>query len=93
MNSKAVGFGVIAILIGVLAGYLVWGASSQTLDGELASVKGKLAEARKAAVQEGALATKLQELEGQLKQASERLTSEKDAREKLEALVAKKGKK
>ena len=81
--------GIVAILIGLFIGYLSWGASAGKLSTELTAAKAKVAEAQQAAVREGALATKVQDLESQLKQASESLGKEKETREKLEKLAAK----
>ena len=84
--------GIIAILIGIVVGYLVWGSHLQRLADELAAVKGQLAEARQVAQREGAVATRIQEVEGQLKQATESLGKERELREKLEKLTAAKKK-
>ena len=79
---------ILAVLAGLLAGYLVWGARSRQLQSELATVKAHLAEADRATGQQGALATRLQEVEAYLKAATESLTREQEARAQLEKLAA-----
>jgi Tfp pilus assembly protein FimT len=84
-----VGIAIVALLVGAGAAYLVWGAGAQRVEGELSQVKARLAEAQQAAVREGAMATKVQELEAQIKSAAEALKTEQEARAKLEAVAAK----
>ena len=84
-----VGIAIVALLLGVGAAYLAWGAGAQRLESELSQAKARLAEAQQAAVREGAVATKVQELEAQIKSAAEALKTEQEARAKLEAVAAK----
>jgi cell division protein FtsB len=79
---------IVAILIGLLVGYLFWGAASRRQEAELAQARASLAEAQKAAAaQEQSLAQRLQALEAQLKEISDRLAAEKAARTRLEGQV------
>ena len=53
MDGKKVTIvGIIAILVGLLVGYLMWGAQTKALQGELDQIKSRLAEAQKAATRE-----------------------------------------
>jgi uncharacterized protein HemX len=80
---------IIAILIGLLVGYLFWGSSARRQEAELVQAQASLEEARKsAAAQEQALSQKLQALETQLKEVSDRLTAEKEARTRVESQVS-----
>ena len=89
MDGKKVTIvGIIAILIGLLAGYLFWGTQSKQVASELEAARKSLAEAQQPTSQEAALAAKLQEVEAQLKQVTERLNSERELRQKLEAQVS-----
>jgi uncharacterized protein HemX len=89
---QAVVVAVIAVVVGLGVGWITWGRPSQDLAGELATVRKTLDEARQAATREGALATKVQQMEAQIKQASESLKSEQELRQKLEKLAATKKK-
>lgn len=81
---------IIAILVGLLVGWLYWGSQSSQLDAELSRAKASLtAQAEKAASQEKAMTAKLQEVEAQLKQLTEQLAKEKEARGKLQTRAAK----
>jgi septal ring factor EnvC (AmiA/AmiB activator) len=80
--------GIVAILIGLLVGYLLWGTQVKDVAAQLAQVKGQLAQAQAAVTQEKALAAKVQALEAQLRQVEEQLRAEKAAREKLQASIS-----
>ena len=80
---------IIAILIGLLVGYLMWGAQTKSLQGELDQLKARLTEAQKAATREKELSAKLAGIEAQLKQMSDDLAAEKAKREKMQAAVSK----
>ena len=80
---------IIAILVGILVGYLMWGANTKTLQGELDQLKARLTEAQKAATREKELSDKLAQMEAQLKQVSDDLAKEKANREKMQAAVSK----
>ena len=82
---------IIALIVGLGIGYLVWGAQARQLESEAGAVKASLAQAQQAAVREGQMATKVQGIEAQIKKATEDLKTETDAREKLEKLAAKLG--
>lgn len=85
-GKKVTLIAILAVVVGILVGYLVWGNQAQQLANEVAAVK---ARAQQAGVQEGMMATKLQQIEAQIKEAVERLKAEQDQRQKLEALAAK----
>jgi uncharacterized protein HemX len=78
---------VVTLLVGLGLGYLVWGAQARTQTAEMEKVQAALSAARQGASQEGALATKIQETERRIKQASEELAKETELREKLEKLA------
>jgi uncharacterized protein HemX len=80
---------IVAILIGLLVGYLMWGSQSKSLQGELDSMKARLAEAQKAATHEKELSDKLAAMEAQLKQVMDDLAKEKAKREQMQAQMAK----
>lgn len=80
---------IIAILVGLLVGYLMWGAQTKTLQGELDQLKARLAEAQKAATREKELSDKLAQMEAQLKQVSDDLAKEKARREQMQTAVSK----
>ena len=88
MKSMAPLVAIVAFVVGVGAGYLAWGARTHQLESEGGQVKARLAEAQQAPVREGAMATKVQELEAQIKKATEDLKREQEARIKLEAIAA-----
>jgi hypothetical protein len=90
MDGKKVTIvGIIAILVGLLVGYLMWGAQTKALQGELEQIKARLAEAQKAATREKELSDKLGQMEAQLKQVSDDLAKERARREQMQATVAK----
>jgi uncharacterized protein HemX len=90
MDGKKVTIvGIVAILIGLLVGYLWWGAQSKSLQGELEQVKARLVEAQKAATHEKELSEKLTQMDAQLKQVTDDLAKEKETREKLQAQISK----
>lgn len=90
MDGKKVTIvGIVAILIGLLVGYLWWGAQSKSLQGELDQLKARLTEAQKAATHEKELSEKLTQMEAQLKQVTDDLAKEKETREKLQAQISK----
>ena len=89
-GKKVTLFAILAVVVGILIGYLVWGNQAQQLQNEVAAVKAKV---QQSGIQEGMMATKLQQIEAQIKEATERLKSEQDQRQKLEALAAKQQKK
>jgi cytochrome c-type biogenesis protein CcmH/NrfG len=80
---------VVAILIGLLVGYLMWGAHVKTLRGELDQLQARLAEAQKAATHEKELSEKLTQMEAQLKQLGDDLAKEKARREQMQAQISK----
>jgi len=80
---------IVAILIGLLVGYLMWGAHMKTLNAELDQVKSRLAEAQKAASREKELTEKLTAMEAQLKQLTDDLAKEKARREQMQMQLSK----
>ena len=90
MDGKKVTIvGIVAILVGLLVGYLMWGAQTKALQGELDQIKSRLAEAQKAATREKELSDKLVQMEAQLKQVSDDLGKEKARREQMQGAVSK----
>ena len=90
MDGKKVTIvGIVAILIGLLVGYLMWGAQTKSLQGKLEQVNASLAEAQKAATREKELSGKLAQMEAQLKKMSDDLAKEKAKREQMQAQVSK----
>jgi uncharacterized protein HemX len=90
MDGKKVTIvGIVAILIGLLVGYLWWGAQTKSLQGELDQLKSRLAEAQKAATREKELSEKLATMEAQLKQMSDDLAKEKARREQMQTQISK----
>ena len=80
---------IVAILIGLLVGYLMWGSQAKSLQGELDQLNARLAEAQKAASHEKELSEKLAQMETQLKQVTDDLAKEKAKREQMQAKMAK----
>ncbi len=80
--------GIVAVLIGLLIGYLSWGVQAGKVASELTEVKTKLTEGQQAAAREGELATKVQGIEAQIKEATASVSKEHEARQKLEKLAA-----
>ena len=78
---------IVAILIGLLVGYLMWGAHMKTLRGELDQLQARLAEAQKASTREKELSDK--QMEAQLKQMNDDLAKEKARREQMQAQISK----
>jgi peptidoglycan hydrolase CwlO-like protein len=83
---QAVVVGIVAVVVGIAIGFFAWGSPARQLESEVAAAR---TQAQQASVQEGTVATKIQALEAQVKQALEGFKSEQDQRQKLEALVAK----
>jgi uncharacterized protein HemX len=79
---------IVAILIGLLVAYLMWGTQTKSLRSELDQLDARLAEAQKAAMREKELSDKLAQMEAQLKQVSDDLAEETARREELEAQVS-----
>mgnify|MGYP003578718556 CR=1 FL=1 len=80
---------IIAILVGLLVGYLWWGAQSKSLQGELDQLKSRLAEAQKGATREKELSDKPAQMNAQLKQLSDDLAKERARREQMQAQISK----
>jgi hypothetical protein len=77
--------GIVAILVGLLIGWLYWGSGHRTLQDEVARAR---AQAEQAARQEQAAAAKLGDVERRLGELQAELAREKAAREALEARVS-----
>ena len=80
---------IVAILIGLLVGYLMWGAHMKTLRGELDQLQARLAEAQKASTREKELSDKPAQMEAQLKQMNDDLAKEKARREQMQGQISK----
>jgi hypothetical protein len=91
MDGKRVTvIGIIALIIGLLVGYLWWGNRATQTASELLGLRTRLAQAEKAATtQEEALGAKLRGLEAKLKEVTDALNRERAARAQLEASVSK----
>ena len=87
MDSKKVTVvAIVLLLVGILAGYLYWGTKTGALEKDLAAAR---AQAQQATAQVDAMGAKLKSLEAQLKELTDKLAAEKEAREKLQARVSK----
>src|SRR5207247_4177048 len=75
---------IVLLLVGLLTGYLYWGRSGKQLADELSAAKARLAEAQQAQAGEAAMKAKLDAAEAQLKQLTEQLAREREARQTLE---------
>ena len=80
---------IVLLLVGLLGGYLFWGQPGKRLTDDLAAARARLAEAEQARTGEAAMKAKLDAAEAQLKQLTEQLAREREARQKLEARVGK----
>lgn len=89
MNRKPTIVAIVALIIGLLIGYLFWGYQGKQLETALAAAKADLAAAEKSRVPGEALAAKVKGLEEQLKQVTESLAKEKELREKAQAKLSK----
>ena len=87
-GTRVTVIGIIAILIGLLVGYLFWGYRSKQVESELTAAKAQFADAQKAADQGTAVAEKLKALEAQLKEVTASLEKERAARAELQARVS-----
>jgi uncharacterized membrane-anchored protein YhcB (DUF1043 family) len=72
------------LLIGVLAGYLMWGLPTRNVARQLDDAKTQLTEQRHRADE---LQSKFAETESELKRAAEGLRRERELREKFEDMV------
>jgi Tfp pilus assembly protein PilO len=79
---------IVAILVGLLVGYLFWGYPLRTTQGELDQLRARLAEVQRAADREKELSAKLEGLESQLKQVTDDLAKEKERREQMQMTVS-----
>jgi hypothetical protein len=72
------------LLIGVLAGYLIWGFPTRNVTRQLDDAKAQLTEERGRAAE---FQSKFAETESELKRAAEGLRRERELREKYEEMV------
>ena len=75
----------VALLIGVLAGYLMWGLPTRDVARQLDDAKAQLTEERSRAAE---LQSQFADTESELKRAAEGLRRERELREKLEEMVS-----
>jgi hypothetical protein len=73
------------LLIGVLAGYLMWGLPTRDVARQLDDAKAQLTEERSRAAE---LQSQFADTESELKRAAEGLRRERELREKLEEMVS-----
>ena len=73
------------LLIGVLAGYLMWGLPTRNVARQLDDAKAQFTEERGRAAE---LQSKFSETESELKRAAEGLRRERELREKYEEMVS-----
>jgi hypothetical protein len=72
------------LLLGILAGYVLWGHRSRDLEGQLKAVQGREAAEKQRADD---LRSRVAEIEAQVKRLTDDLTAERDLRHKYEGLV------
>jgi hypothetical protein len=84
-GRKAIVVAIVAVLVGLLIGWLYWGTGTRRLEDELARVR---AQAEQAGRQEEAMTAKLADVERRLGEVQSELAREKAAREALEARVS-----
>ncbi|HSE94674.1 MAG TPA: hypothetical protein VLD61_02210 [Methylomirabilota bacterium] len=84
-GRKATVVAIVAILVGLLIGWLYWGSGHRTLQDEVGRAR---VQTEQAARQEQAMAAKLAQLEAQLAELQAELAREKAAREALEARIS-----
>jgi len=92
---KAIGLGIVCILVGLLIGFLLWGPRSDRLAGELAQVKARLAEAtqqleerQRQEQRQGQLEAELKRAQSDLQELKKDLQLERQRRQKLEQLLS-----
>jgi len=88
---KAIGLGIVCILVGLLIGFLLWGPRSDRLAGELAQVKARLAEATQQLEErqrQGQLEAELKRAQSDLQELKKDLQLERQRRQKLEQLLS-----
>jgi septal ring factor EnvC (AmiA/AmiB activator) len=89
MNGKKVTIvATVALVVGLLAGYLFWQARLRSLAGQRTELQSRVAEARQAAERQQELSTKLRDLEARLAQLTDQLAAERAKREELEDRMA-----
>jgi uncharacterized membrane-anchored protein YhcB (DUF1043 family) len=81
-----IALGLGALLVGVLAGYLMWGLPTRNVARQLDEMKTQLTEQTRRAEEQQA---KFTETEAELKRAAEGLRRERELREKFEDMVNK----
>lgn len=85
MNRPVAVSALVALLVGVLAGFLWWGMPERRLEAELSDARNR---AGRLEQQLGELQTKTQQLQAQLKTIEEDLGREKAMNSKLQELVS-----
>lgn len=81
---------IVALLVGTLAGYLLWGQRTGQLQSELASTRAQLAEqAARTEERQRQAEAKLKQVEAELERMKKDFQSERELRRKYEALLAK----
>jgi uncharacterized protein HemX len=83
---------IVAVLVGLGIGYVVWGSQAGQMQSDVDAARARLGQMRQAAQREGELTTKVQDVEGKVKQAEEQLRNESELVKKLEAVAKRKKK-
>jgi hypothetical protein len=86
-GGKLVVVVLVALLVGLGVGYLVWGAAARRHAAELAEVQGSLAATRQAAGREGQLEGRVREAETRLNEIGGELAKETELRSRLEKVL------
>jgi cell division protein FtsB len=85
MNRTATVVGIVALIIGLLVGYLYWGQTAGKLRADVTRLDQLVADAKQ---QTEDLKTRLGNAEAQVKTLGEQLQTEKDLRQKYEGMVS-----
>jgi cell division protein FtsB len=79
---------IVLLLVGLLGGYLFWGAPGAKLADELAAAQAKLGEAAEAQKREAAMKARLDAAEAQIKKLADQLAEARKARQDLDLKIS-----
>ena len=85
MNGRVAALGLVALLIGALVGFLVWGVPTRRLQTELGESRTR---AERLEQELGELRSKTQQLQAHLEVAEKDLSSQKEMNYRLQMLVS-----